>query len=190
MNSNETALLVMDVQGSIVKNLNEKAKDYLDKVQKAVDYAHQNNIQVIFIVVRFRHGYPEVSPYNKMFASIKDRFKDSAMDEENESTQPVLKTIDKDIIITKKRISAFAGNDLSMLLRARNIKKLILSGISTSGVVLSTLRYAADQDFSLSVLSDCCADQDEEVHRVLIEKIFPRQAEVISLNQWINGVEE
>ena len=53
---------------------------------------------------------------------------------------------------------------------------LVLTGIATSGVVLSTLRQAADLDYGLTVLVDACADADPEVHRVLTEKVFPRQA--------------
>lgn len=186
MNSNQTALLVMDVQGSIVENLKQNKEDYLNKVQKAVDFAHQNELLVIYIVVRFREGYPELNFDNKMFSLIKERSKNISIDQENSLTSPVLKVTKKDLVITKKRVSAFAGNDLEMILKAKNIKKLTLCGIATSGVVLSTLRYAADQDYIITVLSDCCADQDEEVHNVLINKVFPRQAEVISLDQWIN----
>jgi nicotinamidase-related amidase len=61
------------------------------------------------------------------------------------------------------------------------VDTLVLAGISTSGVVLSTTRDAADRDFRLLVLADCCADPDPDVHRVLIEKVLPRQAEVIDL---------
>jgi hypothetical protein len=35
------------------------------------------------------------------------------------------------------------------------------------------------------VLSDCCADPHPEVHRVLIEHIFPHQTEVISLDDFV-----
>jgi len=59
-------------------------------------------------------------------------------------------------------------------------------GIATSGVVLSTLRYAADLDFQLTALSDCCADQDAQVHQCLLEKIFSRQADVVNSNEWIS----
>ena len=65
------------------------------------------------------------------------------------------------------------------------LTSLVLAGISTSGVVLSTLRQAADLDFGLSVLRDACADADEEVHRVLCEKVFPRQAEVLDTDACI-----
>ena len=54
----------------------------------------------------------------------------------------------------------------------------------TSGVVLSTLREAADHDYQLTVLSDTCVDGDAEVQRVLIEKIFPRQAEILTVAEW------
>ncbi|HEY3883138.1 MAG TPA: isochorismatase family protein, partial [Trebonia sp.] len=62
---------------------------------------------------------------------------------------------------------------------------LVLAGISTSGVVLSTLRQAADLDYRLIVLEDACADRDDEVHRVLTGKVFPRQAVVTTADEWI-----
>jgi nicotinamidase-related amidase len=74
-----------------------------------------------------------------------------------------------------------------VVLRAFDIKHLILTGIATSGVVLSTLREAADKDYRLTVLADCCADGDEEVHRVLTTKVFSRQADVFTVEEWINA---
>ena len=65
---------------------------------------------------------------------------------------------------------------------------LVLSGIATSGVVLSTLRQAADLDYQVTVLSDWCADGDEEVHRLLLDKVFPRQAAVVTTDEWVRGL--
>lgn len=62
--------------------------------------------------------------------------------------------------------------------RAGGIDTLVLAGIATSGVVLSTVRHAADADYRLVVVSDCCADRDPEVHRVLLEKVLARQTTV------------
>jgi nicotinamidase-related amidase len=87
--------------------------------------------------------------------------------------------------LTCTRVSAFASTDLDPLLRAREIDGLVLTGIATSGVVLSTLRQAADMDFYLTVLADGCLDPDPEVHRLLTEKIFPVQADVVSVDDWI-----
>jgi nicotinamidase-related amidase len=104
----------------------------------------------------------------------------------DEATQihPALGPRAEDPVVLKKRVSAFAGSDLEVLLRSLEITHLVLTGIATSGVVLSTLREAADRDYELTVLSDACADADEEVHRMLTEKVFPRQAEVLSVAEW------
>ncbi len=97
---------------------------------------------------------------------------------------PTLDRKEDDIVVTKRRISTFSGSDLEVLLRAQNINHLILVGVSTSGVVLSTLCQAADMDFQLTVLVDGCADRNPKVRRALIEKVFPRQAEVLSIDEW------
>ncbi|MGA2932584.1 MAG: isochorismatase family protein, partial [Acidimicrobiales bacterium] len=95
---------------------------------------------------------------------------------------------DGDIVVTKRRVSAFAGSDLDVVLRARGARTLVLAGIATSGVVLSTLRQAADLDYGLVVLRDGCADADEEVHRVLLDKVFARQADVLTVDEWTDGI--
>jgi nicotinamidase-related amidase len=93
-----------------------------------------------------------------------------------------------DLVVTKHRISAFAGTDLEMILRAREIDTLILFGIATSGVVLSTLLHASDKDYHLIVVKDCCADLDAAGHSYLIERFFPRLATVTTSDQLINAL--
>ncbi|MDT5353949.1 MAG: hypothetical protein QOJ56_2481, partial [Mycobacterium sp.] len=61
-----------------------------------------------------------------------------------------------------------------------SINTLVMGGISTAGVVLSTVREASDQDYLIVVLSDATADRDPEVHRVLTEKVLPAHADVIT----------
>ena len=78
-------------------------------------------------------------------------------------------------------MSAFAGTDLEMILRANGVDTLVLAGISTSGVVTSTVRHAADADYRLVIVEDACADRDAEVHRVLLEKVLARQATVVDV---------
>jgi nicotinamidase-related amidase len=94
------------------------------------------------------------------------------------------------VIVTKRRVSAFAGSDLDVVLRANDIDSLVLAGVATSGVVLSTLRQAADLDYRLTVLADGCLDPDPEVHRILLEKVFPRQAEVVRIADWAAGLDQ
>ncbi len=70
-----------------------------------------------------------------------------------------------------------------MILRAQEIESLVLFGIATSGIVLSTVRLASDLDFKCIVIKDACFDNDEEVHRVLTEKIFAAQATVMTTKE-------
>ena len=182
MENQNKALLVMDVQCSIAKNLKDRASFFV-ALKKAIKNAREKNIAVIYVVVGFRKGYPEVSAQNKSFSLLRS----GAMQLDIESAMKIdseIEPLPNDVIITKKRISAFTGSDLDVVLRGFDAKELILSGISTSGVVLSTLREAADKDFIITVLSDCCADGDDEVHRVLTTKLFPRQAAVITADEW------
>jgi nicotinamidase-related amidase len=70
------------------------------------------------------------------------------------------------------------------VLRARDVTALVLGGIATSGVVLSTVREAADRDYELTVFEDLCLDGDDEVHRVLTQKVFPRPSDVRVSADW------
>jgi nicotinamidase-related amidase len=88
-----------------------------------------------------------------------------------------------DIAVRKTRVGAFSTTDLDSQLRERGIDTLILAGISTSGVVLSTVRDASDRDYRVLVLADATADPEPDVHEFLIERIFPRQADVITVAQ-------
>jgi nicotinamidase-related amidase len=177
-----TALIVMDMQLGILPRL-PGAAALLVKTSKAITTAREKQIPVIYVVVGFRQGAPEVSMNNKSFGAGKEQFAQMDM-MQFMTVHPDIAPIDGEITVTKRRVSAFTGSDLELVLRAFEVKHLVLTGIATSGVVLSTLREAADKDYKLTVIEDCCADGDEEVHRVLTTKVFPRQAEVITLEDW------
>ena len=176
-----TALLVMDVQQGIVGRYGT-ADAYLAGVAKAAVAARKAGIRVIYVTVSFREGRPEISKRNKMFGNIAPT--GFVTGDQSTSVHPAVAPAPGDIQITKRRVSAFAGSDLDVVLRAGNTDTLILCGIATSGVVLSTVRQAADLDYRLIVLSDGCLDMDPEVHRVLTEKVFVRQADVKTIAEW------
>jgi nicotinamidase-related amidase len=173
-----TSLLAMDFQNFIVDGFGDEKDALLAREQKLLAAARKAGVLVIYVAVRFRAGYPEISPENTMFSGIKN----AGLLVEGEDGAEIHAAVAPqvgDLTVTKRRVSAFAGSDLDILLRANGIKTLVLSGIATSGVVLSTLREAADKDYRLVVARDCCADHDEEVQRVLLDKVFPRQAKVV-----------
>jgi nicotinamidase-related amidase len=177
-----TALLVMDVQQGIVDRFGND-EEYLARLAAAVRAARGAGITIIYVAVAFRAGYPEVSERNKSFAAIAGtgRFADG---DPGAAIHPAVAPSPGDVIVTKRRVSAFTGSDLEVVLRAGGIDSPVLAGIATSGVVLSTVRQAADLDYRLTVLADGCLDADPEVHRVLLEKVFSRQADVLRVADW------
>jgi nicotinamidase-related amidase len=176
-----TALLVMDVQQGIVERLGSES--LLARLMEAIAATRKAGVRVIHVKVGFREGYPEVSPRNQSFGRIAES--ESFIEGRSSEIHVAVKPERGDIVVTKRRVSAFSGSDLDVVLRANGIDGLVLCGIATSGVVLSTLRQAADLDFALAVLSDGCADGDEEIHRLLLEKVFPRQAQVLTVGEWV-----
>ena len=189
MTNDQTALLVMDVQPDILGSAAEFdtiTPPLTERLSGAIDAARTAGVKVIYVVVGFREGYPEVSPDHPTFGRIAGSGKfiegvDSVVDD-------AVAPRDGEVVVTKRRVSAFSGSDLDVVLRAGGIRHLVLTGIATSGVVLSTLRQAADLDFTLTVLQDGCLDRDAEVHRVLCEKVFPRQATVTTIGDWVAGL--
>jgi len=181
-NITNTALLVMDMQEGILSRF-PGTETLIGNVAKAIASARHKNIPVIYVTVGFRQGAPEINTNNKTFAGGRERFANVNMDEFTKVHQQ-LAPLAGEVSVMKRRVSAFTGSDLEVVLRAFGIRHMVLTGIATSGVVLSTIREAADKDYQLSVIADCCADADEEVHRVLTTKVFPRQADVITVEEW------
>jgi nicotinamidase-related amidase len=177
-------LLLMDFQHGIVERLG--VPSVVGAADRAALAARAASIPVMFVRVGFRPGYPEVAEANATFSAVTAQAGD-AYTQDHPATQihAALAPQDGEPVIVKRRVSAFSGSDLDVLLRAAGADALVLAGISTSGVVLSTLRQAADLDYRLTVLADACADPDAEVHRVLTEKVFPRQALVTTADEWI-----
>lgn len=176
-----SALLVMDIQRPIINEIGDKKEEYLQKLQGTIEAAREKNVPIIQVIVGFRSNMPEFNVRSKGLRVLRDKGIADAL----VNPMPILKLTETDILITRPRVSAFAGSDLEIILRSLGVEHLVLAGISTSGVVLSTLRAAYDKDYELTVLADLCGESDEEVHRVLTEKVFPRRAEVISSTEWL-----
>lgn len=179
----QTALLVMDYQLSILGSLSE-AEALLARVAQAIDIVRQYGGQVGYVRVAFDDAdYDAVPETSRMAPMIKAAGR--ALHSESPATavhHHVAPEAD-DIIVRKTRIGAFSTTDLDERLRERNIHTLILAGVTTSGVVLSTVRDAHDRDYQVYVLEDAITDRDPDIHNFLIEKIFPQQAHVIRIDQ-------
>ncbi len=178
-----TAVLIMDYQAAVVAGFAADQEALVKRAAEVLSHARRAGLKIIYIVVNFRPGYPEVSPRNVNFNAVRQSGRFIA--EAGTEVHPAVAPQPGDITVVKHRVGAFPGTDLDMILRANDIETIIMFGIATSGVVLSTLRHAADADYRLVVLKDCCSDRDAEVHRVLTEKVFPRQATVTTAAEFL-----
>ena len=176
-----TAMLSMDCQAGIVDAYAKNDPAMLERAAALLAGARACGMVVIHVRVGFRPKLPEISPRNMLFSAIKNSPRHQQLFESDAGQiHPAVAPQGDDVTVTKHRVSAFAGTDLEMLLRAREIDTLVLFGIATSGVVLSTLLEASDADYRLIVINDCCADMDPQVHACLLDKVFPRRATVLS----------
>ncbi|MFF0746439.1 cysteine hydrolase family protein [Streptomyces sp. NPDC004111] len=181
-----SALLVMDVQQAIVDAVDD-GSGYLPRLRGAIDGARAAGLPVIYVTIAFRPGFPEIGTRNKPLAAIAAAglYVEGAPGTE---IHPEVAPLPGDVVVTKKRASAFSGSDLDVVLRARGIDSLVLTGIATSAVVLSTVCQANDLDYGLTILPDACLDTDPEVHRVLVERLFPQWAEVVEVDEWVRSL--
>ena len=182
-----TAVLSMDCQAGIVSIYTRDSKDaFLLRIANVLHHARATGMTIIHVQVGFRLGFPEISSRNALFAAVKSSEQHQQLFREPLAEIPdAIAPQGNEIVITKHRVSAFAGTDLAIILRANEIDTLVLYGIATSGVVLSTLIEAADADYRLAVISDCCADLDLALHDCLIQRFFPTRGSVLSSESFI-----
>lgn len=140
---------------------------------------------VVFSKVMFRPGYVDISPRNKYFAKVKAT---NELPPTESRLIPSLQPLPNEVLIDKDRFNVFTGDDLTVILRSQGVTNLVLAGVATSGVVLSTFCAAADQDYSITMLSDACADPNIGLNNDLMTNLFPLSATVLTVDAWAAGL--
>ena len=175
-----TALMLMDFQVAIVGLIEDDAP-LLEKANAALADARAHGATVGWVRVAFTDEDFDAIPDGATMAGVLQRRTKMHADSPATQIDDRLSVADDDVMVRKVRVGAFTTTDLDEQLHARGIDTLVLAGISSSGVVLSTVREAMDRDYRIVVLEDACADPDAEVHAFLHGRIFPGRASVISV---------
>lgn len=164
---NRTAVLIMDFQQRIIANVATEPVAVVENAARALAGARAAGIPVIYVVHR---GGP---------------FAEYAPDVElHEGVAPA----EGELVITKVRPGPFSTTALDVTLREMGRDNLVIMGVATSGCVLSSVRWAVDINYSFIVLADACSDGDPEVHRVLTEKVYPRQGTVMATDEFLQAL--
>ena len=178
------ALLSMDLQAGVV-SMYVKDEGFIPRVAGVIERARVAGLTIVHVKVGFRPNVPEANPRNRFLSALKASPRHQEFFQgESGAIHPALTPAAGDVVVTKSRIGAFAGTDLDLLLRAQGVDTLILCGVATSGVVLSTFLVAVDADYEVLVIKDCCADLEAELHEILLEKHFPRFGSVVSASEF------
>ena len=173
-----TAVLIADFYADIMNTLpHATERSVVEKAVAVQAAAREAGVMVCYCATVFRPGYPEIGQRNKTFSQRKSSCQ-TAVPDPMEVIHPSLRPIEGEVVVGKHRVNALYGTGLDVALRANDIRNLVIFGYATSGVVLSTVRYAADLDYNLIVIEDCCSDSDVDAHKFLTQWIFPRQSEV------------
>ena len=160
----------MDLQPGILARMPD-SDDFLAGLLRARQAAREAGMTVGYVRVAVTAEEAAAIPSRSRFAGAAER-----LDASRPETQidPRIAPAEGEIVVRKKRVGAFSTTDLQEQLVARGVDTLVLAGVATSGVVLSTVRDASDKDYRLVVLEDGCWDSDPEVHQVLTAKVFAR----------------
>jgi len=184
-----TAVLSLDMQAGIVSIYVEDQEAMMSRAADLLRRCRERGMTIIHVQVGFRAGLPEISARNELFAAIRDSPEHQQLFQGDAGRiHPAVAPVGDDIVIVKSRISAFTGTDLDMILRAKEITTLVMFGIATSGVVLSTLLHAVDADYRVVVIKDCCADREPAVQTTLLNDFFPRRGAVVTAAEVVQSL--
>ena len=179
LDKSRTALLIADFYEAMMTTIPHAVdRDVVGRAVALQRAARDAGVMVCYCATVFRPGYPEIGSRNKTFGQRKASGQPAVFDP-LAVIHPAVAPVEGEVVVGKHRVNALYGTGLDVALRANDIQNLIILGYATSGVVLSTVRYASDLDYNLYVVEDCCSDSDPEVHDFLTGRIFPRQAEVV-----------
>ena len=175
-----TALIVMDYQAGVLDRIKD-ADALLARAARAIDLVRDRGGQIGYVRVAFEDAdYAAIPPTSMMGARVAAAGRAFHADSPMTAIDARIAPQPGDVVVRKTRVGAFSTTDLDDQLRQRGIDTLLLAGLSTSGVLLSTVRDAHDRDYRVFVVADLSADPEPEVHDFLTQRIFPRQAHVIA----------
>jgi len=192
-NSN-TALLVLDLQNERVDARGKiggaglakivEEKQLLDRVRKVLDAFRVLGAPVAHVGLAFRSDYADALSVAPRVAKLKQA-KLAVLGTWGTEFAEKVAPLPNEMVFMKQAVNPFFNTGLLTWLMRRGTTRLVLCGIATNMVVESTARYADDAGFAVSVLQDCCAAADPELHRFSVEKSLPLFGEVTTSEEFL-----
>ena len=128
---------------------------------------------VVHVRVGFSPDYKELPPASPVLGGAK-QFAALCIGSDGGAFYDKLKPAENEAQIIKRRVSAFYGTELDVLLRSSGVTELYICGVSTDMAVQTAAREAHDRDYTVTVVGDCCAagcETDHDTSLAFLRKI-------------------
>lgn len=185
-NASQTAVLLLDFQNMVIGMLGEDGKAALSKAKTMRDWALSRNIFVLHSVVDLegepRHdarGRDRAPTYKAMLKQNPDIVREPP---------ELAADASKGEVVALKQIGFVSGltsKGAMEALRERNIRNLVVCGLSTSGAALRTALAGSDDGFVVTVIEDACADRVDGLHEMLVRHVMPMTTHVATAEEFI-----
>ncbi len=191
----QTALVVIDLQGGIVKlNMHRPGMEIVERSAGLVSAFRKAGLP-IFIVNVVPFDAPSHTVRTQMPGMPKDPVASKQLHDQMEAggwfaIVPELGARAEDVYITKRTWNAFCDTPLDSELKRLGVTQLVLCGIATSIGVEGTARAAFERGYNLAFAEDAMTDAVASAHDNSINVIFPRMGEVDSTDAIIAQLEK
>lgn len=189
-----TALLILDMQNELIDpkgKVGSKGfanvvaeKKLIEKISTVASEMRARKLPVVFVRVGFEPGYIDVISRSARVAHLKE-MKAMVIGEFGTEFPAALAPLPGELVVTKRAVNPFHNTNLLAWLMRNGVERVVLCGVYSHMVVDSTARHADDSGLIVTVLEDCCASPDPEVHRVEMEKILPVFGSVTTMSKFL-----
>ncbi len=180
----------MHKDGKLYKALvkdKEMMHNSIANIEKALDYARKNNIEVIHVGLRFEKGYPELANGKSGLRRAIPNAGTFPINEFGSQFYETVRPIAGEFVVTGRvGASGFTGSNLDVYLRNNKIENLYLVGYATHVCVESTLRDAHEKGYNTFLISDGTSAFNRMQQDYVLSEVVHHFGEHLTTKEFIN----
>ena len=160
------SLVIIDIQNDITKNY----KEIIDNVNRAIDWAVENKIHVVYI------KHYNLSEGTRTF-KLNTRGSELVSDMKLVSTN----------IFEKSKGNALTSEDFADFIKKNEISEFYITGADAIACVKSTVFNMCKENYKVTVLSDCITSYDKRKIEEMLNYYKKNGSKIINLNDLLDS---
>ena len=180
----------MHTDGKLYKALvkdKEMMQTSIENIEKALDYARKNNIEIIHVGLRFEKGYPELANGKSGLRKAIPNAGTFPINGFGSQFYETVKPIEGEFVVTGRvGASGFTGSNLDVYLRNNKIENLYLVGYATHVCVESTFRDGHEKGYNTYVISDATSAFNKVQQEYFLSEIVHHFGEHLTTSEFVN----